>query len=286
LFPVALALSACGPSAEGQSVAARVNGHDISMSSYTKQVKYKRVVSTDTFGIDVCAGKGTAPLCDDLKQNALNGLIQDELVREYAAKHGITVSPAEFDRRWSVIYKQKFHNNKAVLAAYAKRYGLTPSEFKASIRRDALRDKVMAAVTPNLSTVAPAIELSRIDVSDTKQVKWLKAQLRAGRDFNAVAAQLNRNKKSLCAQQGGCGEMGWLPTAFVSPQRRGLISAKPGQVLGPFPGQRLYEFMKVEAKNPAYHMTPKQVYQRRQQVFTTWLAQQERHAAIERHVAT
>lgn len=278
-------LAGCGTSASGASVAASVNGTDISRASFNKQLKYKRVVSSDSYGMDVCAQKSTAALCNELKRETLNGMIDDEIARQYAEKHHISVSDAEFNREWTIVLKKSFTGQTRVARSYARRYGWTLADLKSSIRQDLLGQKVAVAVTQGMSTTALALSISRIDVANAAQAQQVEAQLRGGTAFNAIARQLNVAKNSTCHKQGGCGPMGWIPSYFLSPAHRAaLLAARPGQVLGPFQAQRVLEFLQIEAKNPSFAMTSQQIYQRRQQLYSAWLQRQRQSASIKRYV--
>jgi parvulin-like peptidyl-prolyl isomerase len=253
------------------------------MGSFHKEVSYKRVVSSDSNGVDVCAIKAP-PLCAALKRDALNTLINNELVREYASGHHITVTDAEFARQWAAIDKAKFHDQPRVVRAYAGRLGWTVADLKASIRQDLLQQKVMFAVTKNMSRYTPAVKVSRIDMPNQKEIKGVQDQLASGQSFQSIAAALNKDKKSLCHSEGGCGELGWLPTAFVPAGDKSVLQAKVGTVVGPFPGQQLYELLRVEGKNNHYPMTAQQQYRMRQQLFVQWLNRQVKKASITKHV--
>src|SRR5690348_10263595 len=101
LFPAlaataVLGLAGCGASTGGSSAAVTVNGQSISMAAYNKEFSYDRVAAEDNYSFDVCSTKKTAPLCAQVKRTALNDLIGNTLVDQYAAKHQISVSNAEF----------------------------------------------------------------------------------------------------------------------------------------------------------------------------------------------
>lgn len=286
LAVLSLALAACGSGTQASSsdIAATVNGQDISMATYNKEFDYQRVAARDNYSFDVCSTKQTSPLCSEVKRTALSNVISDVIVSQYASRHNISVSQADFDRRWAVIDQAKFHDQPAVVAAYAKRYGWTTGDLQASIRRDILQEKVMLAVTANMSPYTSATKLSKIDVSTKKAVKQVEREVRAGVPFSRVIAELRTGKKPACASAQSCAELGWMPDSFLPTGDARVLTAKPGTMVGPMAGQGLFEFLYVEGHNSHYRMTTAQQVQKRQQLFQSWLAAQEHRASITQHV--
>jgi parvulin-like peptidyl-prolyl isomerase len=224
-------------------------------------------------------------LCKLLKRDALTSLIEDELVREYASKHGIAITDAEFRRQWTIIFRDRFHDMNAVVAANAKRYGMTVAQLKASIRMDLLRNAVMFQVTRAMPSTLPAVRLSRIVAATPKQMKVIERRLTSGVPFNQLATSLSAEKKNLCVT-AGCGEMGWVPNVFISTPEHAVLTAPTGTVVGPIPGQTMIELLKVEGHSPAKPLTPNQSLQHRQQLFSAWQAHQVQKASVKRYVAT
>jgi parvulin-like peptidyl-prolyl isomerase len=286
LLSLCLTVTACDSvSSSSGKAAASVNGHAISLSTYAKQVRYKRYTTEEgTGGIDVCQAKIYASLCTQLKRTVLNTLINDELIREYAARHHISVSNQEFATQWAAVFKSRFHASTPVLRIYARELGMTPSDFKEMTREDALQQKVMYQVTREMRTTVPAVRLARIVVSSSAQVRKVEAQYRRGASFFAIARSLLSKPRSQCQQQG-CGDLGWLPVAFVPPQQKSIVSARPGSLQGPFTSQQGFTLLLVEGHDPHYAMTAQQQLSMRQQRFDRWLAQQEQHAEVRRFVA-
>lgn len=280
----AVALSACGNPVSAQNPAATVNGTDVSMAAYNKELRFELNQQEDKLGLNPCRAKGLGPVCDQVKKTALDTLIDVVLVRDYAVKHHLVVPQSSIDRQWAIIYKQDFHNQHAVLVAYAKRFGWTPADVKRKTAEQLQQDAVMVQMTKNMPVHAPAVRLSKIDVKTQADVSAVKAALAHGQSFTQVAATLSRDKKSLCSQVG-CGDTGWLPTAFVPPGDKAVLTARIGQVVGPFAGQQLYELIQVTERNPHYALTAQQILRFRQQKLVTWLSKQEKRSSIQRNVS-
>lgn len=283
LFVVAAGLTACGTPATAENPAATVNGTDVSMAAYNKELRFELVQQQSNIGFNPCDAKGLNAVCSSVKKSALDTLIDRILIRDYAASHHIVVTQADIDRQWAIIFKQDFHDQTPVLQAYAKRYGMKPADIKQKTADQMLQDAVMVSLTRNMPQTAPAVRFSKIDVKSPSDVAAVKLALAQGQSFSSIAARLNRVKKSLCSQTH-CGDAGWLPDAFVPSGDRSVLTAKIGSVVGPFQGQQYSEFLQITGRNPSYQLTSQQVLRFRQQKLVAWLKSQEKKATIQRNV--
>lgn len=281
-----LLIAGCGtPSLGASSDAATVNGRHISMTAYKMQVTYKRRLAAIGNGdVDPCTVKVDKPICANIKQTALNDLINEELVSEYAAKHHIAVSNPEFAAQWAQVMTARFHNNKPVMRLWLKHFGLSEPALKIMVRDDLLSQKVMYAVTqPKMPATVPAVRLARIVVQTPAQMKQVHAMLKH-ESFVQVGSVLTLNQSSLC-YQNKCGDLGWLPDKFLSPDERRAATAPAGTLIGPLSSQVGLTLLQVEGHLATYHMTTAQQLSWRQQLFTAWLTQQRQHANVHRYVA-
>ena len=279
----ALGLSGCGGSSA--KLAASVNGHDISMSAFDQQVYYRRQVAVDTGASDQCQAGSPAAVCGQLKSSALTDLVDDELVQQYADKHHIAVSTADFNREWAQIFKIRFQSNPALLKAFSQRMRISQADVKARVKQDMLRQAVLDRVT-TAPTTAPAIHAASLFVSGKRQADAVQAQLRSGTPFLTVARTLATDKKSSCASAGGCGDAGWVPTALLPPYQRFLMKARVGAPLGPFRLQQGFEFYLVEGRSRSFAMSASQQIALRGLAFSRWLVRQEQQSSIKRYAAT
>lgn len=285
---LALFLAGCGGSSGSSSgKAATVNGHVVSMNAYKIQLTLLEKQSESTAqAINPCNGsKSLAPFCDQLKKTALTGVINNEIVREYAATHHISISQADFQRQWTVIVNGKFHGNEQVVRAYVKTLGINEDQLKQIDRQQMLQDRVMYDVTKNLSMNAPSVRLSVIQVPSTKALHQVQRELKHQTPFNELAAALSTDPKGLC-RGGQCGDRGWFPTELVPQQESSIATTHVGHVAGPFTGQSGYSLVFVEAYDPHHKLKSTQQLAIRQQRFAQWLAVQAQRADVRKYVAT
>jgi parvulin-like peptidyl-prolyl isomerase len=267
--------------------AATVNGHDISMADFDSQVQYQTRTYSYANGLDVCKSKSTGLFCKQLKKDALNNLIGNELVREYASRHGIEVTKEDIDRQWAVTFQGKsFRGNRRVLDAFLKRMNMTLPQLKERIGQDMLRQAVAASLTEHMPQTVPALRLGQIQVANSTELDAARAQLRRGVPFTTVAAQLTRKKNSLCARSGACGDLGWVPEELIPPTQRSLMTAKVGQIVGPVTAQQGSLLYLLEGREAHYTPSAKQRLSLRQVRFQAWLDGQQKKADVKRYVAT
>jgi hypothetical protein len=278
---LAVLLVGCGSKA-ATDTAASVNGQKISMAAYSQQVRYMRRTTAQA-QMDVCVPKALASLCHKLKQSALDTLIKEELVRQYARAHHITVSNADYNREWALVMSQ-FHGQVPVLQAYVKGRGISVAAFQAMVRQDLLQQAVMYRITKNMPRSVPSLLLSRIFVAKEKDAAEVRRLLK-GESFHRVAVQLNRRNGSLC-RRVGCGQPAWLPDAFVGSKESSVLHARPGAIVGPFYETNSIVFVQVAGRVNRHRLAAAQELSLRTQIFNRWLSNQQRRAAVRRYVVT
>lgn len=280
---VAALLAGCGSSSSSDKPAATVNGRTISMASYQAAFNQERVKAADQQGYDVCSYPSLAAACTDIKRAALADVIDRELVRAYADKQHITVTDADFNRRWAIVFRTRFDNRTDVLDAFAKRLHVSVSDIRQGVRDDILRTQVLYSVTRNMSNYAPGVKLAVIIASSKAELTATKAFLARHLSFQQITAALaQHNVRGPCGT-GQCGERGWIPNALVNnPQ---IAEAPAGSVIGPIASQKFWEFFRVENHSNHLRLTADQQYTLRQALFARWLQRQSETARVKRYVA-
>jgi hypothetical protein len=172
-----------------------------------------------------------------------------------------------------------------VLNAFVSRYGITVADLKNRVRDDLLRQAVAARVTASSPDRTPAIRLGRLESVTQAENLQIKAKLSNGETFAQIAAELKKNSIGPCKQ--GCGDLGWIPTAFLPPYQKNLATAPVGKLVGPLRLQKGgFELYEVLARDNQYPMTPaQQITMRNQILFPHWLSAQLKRASVKRYVA-
>jgi hypothetical protein len=183
-----LLVAGCGGSSSAGR-AAVVNGHDVPMHAYDVAFTTRRIQEIDSGGYDPCIVKNTDAACALLKQQALDAVIQQELIREYAGAHNISVPQADLNRQWNLVVKQKFGGVQAALNAWLRRLHQTSQDLKDSIENDLLQQKVTYAVTGTMPSITPGIRVAVIEAK-LPSLPLVKARLQAHEDFLGLAKSL------------------------------------------------------------------------------------------------
>ena len=138
----AFALAACGGSGSGK-VAATVNGVEISEDAVTETIQVIRAQSgldDDEIWAQFLAANGMTP--ESVREQIIDSLIDEELVKQGAKELGISVDSAEVDSYVEAI-RANFDSDEAWETALEEA-GFTEEEYRASIESSLLQQQVGA----------------------------------------------------------------------------------------------------------------------------------------------
>jgi parvulin-like peptidyl-prolyl isomerase len=202
----ALPTPAPTPVIKGGSVAAVINGHGVPMS------KFKTL---SLLAAQQPAQPGAPPVSSKvLTTEVMNQLVVDELVREYAAAHGITVSN-------SVVLKEEGQQaaslgGHAALIARLKHFGIDETSYRDLIYSSTLGQKVENKVAPLrvrsskqpvadvrhiLIMLKPQGKPARTDAQAHSLAEQLLSKIQHGSNFGALAKKYSDDPGS--AVKGG-----------------------------------------------------------------------------------
>ncbi len=197
---------------------------------------------------------GPADLAE-LRKVALDRLIEDKIFEQEVKRLGIKVSPAQVDRYVERIKKLN-HIDDATFAAQLSRRGLTPEEYRRQLKKDILKQSLIARQVKNKIVISDTQveEYYRKHISDYQKLDQVRLRaifLNLPRDASPVAMDLLRQKAEKIRAQAvknhnfaelarkysqgpGAdkgGELGPLSSDDLIPaMRQALGELKPGQV--------------------------------------------------------
>lgn len=313
-------LFACGgANKSGGGVAATVNGTEIAEDEVTKTIQNVRAQSNledeDSWGNFLVSNDMTP---ESIREQIINSMIDQELVKTGAAELGITVDSAEVDT-YVQSMKANFDSDKAWEEALTQA-GFTDESYRQSIEQSLTQQAINkhfqdtaevtdADILEAAKTYAPyyndAKRSSHIligvdDVNDKKAMKEAreKAQGIADRikngeiSFEDAAKEYSTDKGS--AEKGG--DVGWDSlNSFVNEYTDALDGLKKGEISDPVDSQYGVHIITVtdvykapdEVKSlkdlPAeFHDTIKDYAKslKSNDAYTTWLKEQREKAAI------
>jgi len=269
------------PTAPPAPAAARVNGKDISLADYEKNVARRQAEMTKQ-GINFSTPDGQAALAE-MRRQILEGMIEQALIDEQAAKLGINVTQAEVDAAINQSIAET-GGQEAFNKYLANIAGMTMDEWRAGQLEAMLTQKVIERITRDVPTKAEQVHARHILVDTAAEANALLAKLRAGADFAALAQQYS---KDTVASAGG-GDLGWFPRGglFDAALEKAAFDLQPGQISGvvqsDLGGQTVYHIVQVIERDPARQLSDDALREARQMAVQSWLDGLKASAKIER----
>lgn len=267
-----------GQTEEGRVLIARVNGQPIYLDVYEKQVAQTERALAEQ-GIVAQGAAGDAQRAQ-VRENVLQGLIDQALIEQAAARMGITVTAEELAESLQVFVGADAGSLGEWLAAN----NMTMDELNTMQAAQLLAGKVIAAVSAAVPTSAEQVHARHIFSADATKAQALAERLKAGENFAALAQQESEDTST--AANGG--DLGWFPrdvpmmppvlvqTAFDLPV---------GQNSAPVHSEAGYHILRVDAREPSRPLAPELLLYAQQTAFEKWLAEQRAQATIERFQA-
>lgn len=277
--PPASVESGDGPTQDGRPLAARVNGQPIFLEVYEKQVSQTEQALFEQ-GLILEGEEGQAQLTQ-IRQNVLNGLIEQSLIEQAAAAEGISVTDEELEA--TVQESITSGEGPESFDQWLAENDLTLGEFREIQRSQLLASKMIEHITGIVPTSAEQVHARHILTSDLAKAQASLDELKGGANFAAVAQQSSEDVST--AANGG--DLGWfprdvplMPTVVVEI----AFALEPGDISDVIESDQGYHIIKVEAREGNRPLTPEMVLYVRQKAFETWLDEQRRNAIIERYI--
>jgi len=263
--------------------AARINGKAIPLAEFEKNVARRQAEMTKQ-GINFSTPDGQAALAE-MRRQILEGMIEQALIDEQAAKLGISVAQPEVDAAINQSITET-GGQEAFNKYLANVAGMTMDEWRAGQLEAMLTQKVIERITRDVPTKAEQVHARHILVDTAAEANALLAKLRAGADFAALAQQYS---KDTVASAGG-GDLGWFPRGglFDAALEKAAFDLQPGQISGvvqsDLGGQTVYHIVQVIDRDPARQLSDDALREARQMAVQSWLDSLKASATIERLV--
>ena len=248
--------------ANSAGVAARVNGQDISLADFQKEVAREQTGQN----IDPNTTNGQAQLVQ-VRQQVLDAMIDNVLIAQAAAKAGVTVSDADVEAAMQQMIAQVGGDTafQQSLAAMGQTLDEARALQKTGMLTNAMRDQVIAKI----GKTAEQVHARHILVDSAATAQALLAQIQAGADFAQLAQQASQD--NLTRDRGGDLDWfprGWLPAKEVEDA---AFALQPGQVSGVVHSAFGYHIIQVIERDPARALTADQILKLQQQAMDDWL---------------
>jgi parvulin-like peptidyl-prolyl isomerase len=263
------------PTAVPQGPAAIVNGQEIPMAVYAREVELRKAGLIQR-GIDVNTPQGQAQLAQE-KQLALDGMIDDMLIAQEAAKQGVAVTDAEVDAALQEIIKQI--GSQAAFEQLLQKSGQTLADARTLQHTQMLNNKMRDRVVGTIQA-AEQIHARHILVDSQATAQALLAQIQAGADFGQVAQQSSRD--TLTKANGG--DLGWFArgTLVSKELEDAAFALQPGQISNVVQSAFGYHIVQVLERDPARKLEGQQLLKVQQQAMENWLNGLRAQAKVQR----
>lgn len=330
---------------------ARVNGVGISLRSYQEYYRYRRWSVENTIQyleaqrLQLSADEVLASLVPQIDQqisemnyqlqmlpnDALDEMIDDELVRQEAAKRGLVASGDEVQREIETLFgydrnppvaeeptaapsptesaaitetgtlteaqvpaeptptpaptevpmtEEEFQARAAEWFAAVKDVsGLEEAAMRELVRCDLLQNKLVEDIRAQTPTVAEQVHVRHIVLNTEDEAKAALERLRAGEDWNTLAAELSQD--TLTKDEGG--DLGWLTRGTRGDAFDEVAFAlEPGTLSEVVPMGVTFEVIEVLEKDPARPLDADQLSSAQSRAVSEWFAQARTGEGIER----
>lgn len=249
----------------------------------------------------------------NLPMTVLDELIDNEIIRQEAARRQISVSPDEVQREIelqfgydanpptptptpvatavditptprpteSPVTREEFEQRyQTTMAAIQKNTGLTEAQFRALFEISLLTQRVREAIQSEVPTSEEQIHAYHILVETEEEAKAVLSRLQSGEDFAALAKELSKDTGS--AEKGG--DLGWFPRGvMVEPFEEAAFALQPGQISEPVKTDFGYHVIKVVERDSNRPLEPEMLETKRGEAWQKWLETQRTSEGVKRY---
>lgn len=256
--------------ASGEQVVARVNGEPILLTDFQRELARMELQQPQPI-LDVPA----------FQDSVLNLMIEQTLIDQAAAQAGITISDADLDAE--IQQGIELSGGAEAWQSWLAANGYSADEFRETLRvalvTGQMRDRVIGDL---IAETIPFVHARHILVGTSDLAEDIAAQLNAGGDFAALAAQ--HSLDSTTAANGG--DLGWFAEdELLQPTlAHAAFNSALNQIVGPIQTTLGYHVLQVlEREDRA--VSAERLASLSQARFTNWLAGLVSAAIIERYLA-
>ena len=273
--------TAVAPAAPAQpaapSAAAIVNGTSIPLAAYQLAVDQRFHAEAQDQSIDPNSPQGQELLAQT-KSEVLDGMIDDALIAQEAAKEGVVVPEADLNAAMQGMITDA--GGQAAFDQSLVAAGQTLDDARALQRTQMLNNLMRDRVLTNVPTTAEQVHARHILVDSQAAADALLAQLKAGADFVQMAQQ--SSKDSMTSAKGG--DMDWFPRGWLPSKEveDAAFALQPGQISGVVQSAFGFHIIQVIERDPNRALPPEKLLELQKQAFEKWLAGLRAAAKVDR----
>jgi foldase protein PrsA len=249
------------------------------------------------------------------REDALNSLIDEELIRQAAEQRGIAVSPDEIDRlieegfgyyreqptpvpspstgaitstteispteeREPVTRSQFEESYGEYLSMLQEGTGLSEAEYQDIVESLLLRQKMEESIGEQVSITELQIRARHILLETEDEAESVLERLEQGEDFEALAAELSQDNSN--AESGG--DLGWFTQGqMVDEFDEVAFGLSVGEISDVVETSFGFHIILLEERDENRELEPQMLDQRKREAFEVWLTDLRAEADIERY---
>ena len=217
------------------------------------------------------AALGITVSLETANKNVIDEFIAILLMEQAATAEGYKVDEASLQSRIDDLVSQL--GSPEALTAWQTAHGYTEATFRSDLRRQMaaafMRDQITASVPPT----AEQVHVIQILLYDEAAAQQALGYLKAGRDFNELAAQYDPLAK---------GELGWFPRGYLSDPavEAAAFALQPGEYSGVIQTQAGYDILFVADRQPDRPLSPDALLTLQEHAVQDWLAQKRNESTF------
>lgn len=200
VIPQATATPTPQPTPTPNPLAARVNGQPITLAEY--EAELARYLAALPDAPDPQSERGQQ-LALQLKDAALEALIEYALIEQEAARSGIQVSDQQVDDELAIAKARA--GGEAQFRAWLAAIRQTEADIRALLRRELLVNAVRDHVLATMPRTAEYVHAYHIVVATEREARRVLTQLQNGAKFTALAQSLSLDEST----RADGGDLGW-----------------------------------------------------------------------------
>jgi parvulin-like peptidyl-prolyl isomerase len=246
-----------------------------------------------------------------LPMQALDEMIDEELIRQEAARRGITVTSEEVQEETEQVFgyernpptpvptpttlegtatptpaptaaamtREEFEKNYTeYVLVLRQQVGMSEEAFRALLEMNVLRTKLQEALAEEVPTAGEQIHARHILVETEDEAKEVLARLEAGEDFAALANELSQDTAT------EDGDLGWFPRGqMVTAFEEAAFALEVGQISDPIETTYGWHIIQLLERDPDRPFDEGVLEQRKAAALSEWLADQSQSDAVERY---
>ena len=248
-----------------------------------------------------------------LTMTTLDELIDAELIRQEAARRGLTVTPEEVSMEIEHLFgynlpqptpvptpitatapitetptpteqpmtEQQFKQYYAeYIAELRKNASFREADFRRLVETSLLRDKLQQAMAAEVPTTAEQVHARHILVDKEEEARAALERIRKGEDFAAVAKEVSTDTGT----KDNGGDLGWFPRGMMAEEfEAAAFALQPGQVSDVVRTSYGYHIIKVEERDPNRPLDQYVLLDRQSRALDDWLSAQRQSDAVKRY---